>query len=88
MSAPDLEIICIDRSRVGSCGEPRASVVIKKEDSVMSSGTSDKIKGRVEEAVGVITDNQRLKDQGKLDQAAGKMKKAVERVIDKATGKG
>ena len=41
----------------------------------MSSGTSDKIKGRVEEAVGVITDNQRLKDQGKLDQAAGKMKK-------------
>ena len=54
----------------------------------MSSGTSDKIKGRVEEAVGVITDNQRLKDQGKLDQAAGKMRKAVERVIDKAKGKG
>ena len=88
MSAPDLEIIGIDRSRVGSRDEPRASVIIKKEDSVMSSGTSDKIIGRVEEAVGVITDNQRLKDQGKLDQAAGKMKKAVERVIDKAKGKG
>jgi uncharacterized protein YjbJ (UPF0337 family) len=50
----------------------------------MSSGTSDKIKGRVEEAVGVVTDNQRLKDEGKQDQASGKMKKAVEQMIDKA----
>jgi uncharacterized protein YjbJ (UPF0337 family) len=52
----------------------------------MSSGTSDKIKGRVKEAVGVLTDDQRLKDQGKLDQATGKVKKAVERVVDKAKG--
>lgn len=52
----------------------------------MSSGTSDKIKGRVEEAVGVITDDHRLKDQGKKDQAAGKIKKVVEQVIDKAKG--
>ena len=52
----------------------------------MSSGTSDKIKGRVKEAVGVLTDDQRLKDQGKLDQATGTVKKAVERVVDKARG--
>jgi uncharacterized protein YjbJ (UPF0337 family) len=52
----------------------------------MSSATSDKIKGRVKEAVGVLTDDQRLKDEGKLDQATGKVKKAVERVIDKAKG--
>jgi uncharacterized protein YjbJ (UPF0337 family) len=52
----------------------------------MSSGISDKIKGRVKEAVGVLTDDQRLKDQGKLDQATGKVKKAVERVVDKAKG--
>jgi uncharacterized protein YjbJ (UPF0337 family) len=52
----------------------------------MSSGTSDKIKGRVEEAVGVLTDDQRLKDEGKLDQATGKIKQAVERVLDKAKG--
>jgi uncharacterized protein YjbJ (UPF0337 family) len=52
----------------------------------MSSGTSDKIKGRVEEAVGVLTDDQRLRNEGKADQTAGKMKKAVERVIDKAKG--
>ena len=50
----------------------------------MSSGTNDKIKGRVEEAVGVLTDDQRLKNQGKVDQVKGKVKRAVERVIDKA----
>jgi len=48
------------------------------------SGTSDKIKGRVKEAVGVLTDDQRLKNEGKLDQATGKIKKVVERGIDKA----
>ena len=50
----------------------------------MSSGTADKVKGRVKEAVGVVTDNKRLKDEGRMDQAVGKVKQAVERVIDKA----
>jgi len=48
------------------------------------SGTTYEIKGRIEEAVGVVTDNQRLKEEGRIDQATGKLKKAVERVIDKA----
>jgi uncharacterized protein YjbJ (UPF0337 family) len=48
------------------------------------SGTSDKIKGRVKEAVGVLTDDRRLKNEGKLDQATGKIKEVVERGIDKA----
>ena len=48
------------------------------------SGTSDQIKGRVKEAVGAVTDNKRLKDEGRKDQAVGKVRKAVERVIDKA----
>ncbi len=48
------------------------------------SGTSDQIKGRVKEAVGDLTDNQKLKNQGKIDQSTGKVKKAVENVIDKA----
>jgi len=52
------------------------------------SGTTDKIKGRVKEAVGVVTGNQRLKDEGRIDQATGKVKKTVERVIDKAGGCG
>ena len=48
------------------------------------SGTSDAIKGRVKEAVGVLAGDQRLKNEGKLDQTTGKVKGAVERVIDKA----
>jgi uncharacterized protein YjbJ (UPF0337 family) len=52
----------------------------------MSSGTSDKIKGRVKEAVGVLTDDQKLKNEGKLDQATGKVKKVVEKAIDKTKG--
>ena len=33
----------------------------------MSDGTSDKINGRVQDPVGVVTDDQRLKDEGRLD---------------------
>jgi uncharacterized protein YjbJ (UPF0337 family) len=42
------------------------------------------IKGRIKEAVGDLTDNQDLKDSGKEDKAAGKLKQGVERVINKA----
>lgn len=55
-----------------------------QEENGPMSGTSDQIKGRVKEAVGVLTDDQRLKNEGKLDQATGKIKEVVERGIDKA----
>jgi uncharacterized protein YjbJ (UPF0337 family) len=45
--------------------------------------TTDKIKGRVKEAVGVITDNDRLKKEGRTDQAVGEVKETVEKVHDK-----
>jgi uncharacterized protein YjbJ (UPF0337 family) len=51
------------------------------------SGTTDKIKGRVKEAVGVVTDNQRLKDEGRTDQTIGKVKTAVGRVLTKLKGR-
>jgi uncharacterized protein YjbJ (UPF0337 family) len=51
------------------------------------SGTTDAVKGRAKEAVGVVTNNQRLKDEGRMDQATGKVKKAVERLIEKAKTK-
>jgi uncharacterized protein YjbJ (UPF0337 family) len=49
----------------------------------MSSGTTDKAKGRVKEAAGVLTDDKTLKAEGKADQLAGKAKDAVEIVVDK-----
>jgi uncharacterized protein YjbJ (UPF0337 family) len=50
----------------------------------MGSGTIDKAKGRAKEAVGALTDDRKLKSEGKLDQASGKVKDAVDRVTDKA----
>ena len=48
----------------------------------MSSGTMDKAKGRVKEAAGALTDDKKLKREGKIDQAAGKAKDAAERAVD------
>jgi uncharacterized protein YjbJ (UPF0337 family) len=39
------------------------------------SGATDEIKGRVKEAAGVVTGNERLKNEGRLDQAVGRVKK-------------
>jgi uncharacterized protein YjbJ (UPF0337 family) len=50
----------------------------------MSSGTTDKVKGRVKEAAGALTDDKKLKNEGKLDQAVGKVKNAAEKALDKA----
>ena len=50
------------------------------------SGTTDKIKGRVKEAVGALTNDKDLKNEGKVDQAGGALKDGIEKVIDKAKG--
>jgi uncharacterized protein YjbJ (UPF0337 family) len=43
----------------------------------------DEMKGRVKEAAGDLTDNDRLKNEGKADRAEGKVKDAVDTVRDK-----
>jgi uncharacterized protein YjbJ (UPF0337 family) len=45
---------------------------------------TDKVKGRVKEAAGDLTGNQRLENEGKADQAEGKVKEGVDKVRDKA----
>lgn len=49
----------------------------------MGSGTIDKVKGRVKEAAGALADDDELRREGKLDQAAGAVKNATEKVVDK-----
>jgi uncharacterized protein YjbJ (UPF0337 family) len=44
----------------------------------------DQIKGRVKEAAGDLVDNDELKREGKIDQAAGRAKEAVRDVREKA----
>jgi uncharacterized protein YjbJ (UPF0337 family) len=55
----------------------------KEEDRLMASGKSDELKGRVKEAAGALTGDKKLKREGKADQAVGKIKQKVEKVIDK-----
>ncbi len=50
----------------------------------MSDGTLDEAKGRTKEALGDLTGDQELKDEGKVDRASGKVKDAVGGVADKA----
>jgi uncharacterized protein YjbJ (UPF0337 family) len=51
--------------------------------SAMAGGKSDELKGRVKEAVGALTDDKKLKREGKVDQAVVKVKQNVEKVVDK-----
>ena len=46
-------------------------------------GKIDQIKGRIKEAVGVLTDDDGLKNEGKLDQVVGEVKETAEKVADK-----
>jgi uncharacterized protein YjbJ (UPF0337 family) len=47
------------------------------------SGTTDKAKGRLKEAAGALTGDDKLRQEGKLDQATGKVKDPAEKVVDK-----
>jgi len=46
----------------------------------------DEAKGRVKEAAGTLSGDKQLKREGKVDQAAGKTKDAVDGVKEKVTG--
>lgn len=51
------------------------------------AGETDEAKGRIKQAAGDLTDDKDLKNEGKVDEMAGKAKDAVESVKDKLTGK-
>ncbi|MDQ3722736.1 MAG: CsbD family protein [Actinomycetota bacterium] len=50
----------------------------------MSDGTKDDAKGRTKEAIGDLTGDQDLKNEGKVDRASGKVKDTVGGAADKA----
>jgi uncharacterized protein YjbJ (UPF0337 family) len=47
------------------------------------SGKTDVVKGRIKEAAGALTGNDKLRAEGQTDQAVGKAKQAVQKVADK-----
>jgi uncharacterized protein YjbJ (UPF0337 family) len=46
------------------------------------SGKTDVVKGRIKEAAGALTGNDKLRTEGKIDQATGKVKQVAEKAVD------
>jgi uncharacterized protein YjbJ (UPF0337 family) len=53
----------------------------------MTNKNIDKAKGRVKGAAGALTGDRHLKNTGRVDQAKGSAKNAVEKVGDTLTGR-
>ena len=47
------------------------------------SGKTDEVKGRIKEAAGALTGDDRLREEGKTDQDVGKTKQAARKAADK-----
>ena len=45
-------------------------------------GKTDVVKGRVKEAAGALTGDDKLREEGKTDQAVGKAKQAIQEAAD------
>jgi uncharacterized protein YjbJ (UPF0337 family) len=45
-------------------------------------GKTDVVKGRIKEAAGALTGNDKLRAEGKTDQAVGKAKQTVQKAAD------
>ena len=45
-------------------------------------GKADEVKGRIKEAAGALTGDDKLRQEGKTDQAVGKVKQVVEKAVD------
>ena len=46
-------------------------------------GKTEVVKGRIKEAAGALTGNDKLREEGKTDQAVGKAKQTAQKVVDK-----
>ncbi|HRX79996.1 MAG TPA: CsbD family protein [Pirellulaceae bacterium] len=55
---------------------------LEKLKVISMSGEKDIVKGRIKEAAGVLTDDEKLRAEGKIDQAVGKVKQTAGKVLD------
>ena len=46
-------------------------------------GKTDVVKGRIKEAAGALSGNEKLRQEGKTDQAVGRAKQAVQKAVGK-----
>jgi len=50
------------------------------------AGEADKVKGRIKQAAGDLTDDDELKTDGEIDEAAGETKDFIDSAKDKVQG--
>lgn len=68
----------------GSTATPETRVERYREgEDDMAGGKTDELKGRVKEAAGALTGDEKLKREGQVDQAVGKIKQKTDEIIDK-----
>lgn len=53
----------------------------------MSDKNTDETKGRLKESAGALTGDDKLKREGKTDQASATVKDGIDKVTDKLKGK-
>lgn len=49
------------------------------------SGKTDKAKGKIKQAIGDLTGDDRLRREGKIDEVAGRAKEVIDTVKEKVT---
>ncbi len=75
-----------DNGQLANGREYPLRVYLTQEKGVsIMGGKTDIIKGRIEEATGVLAGNSKLRQKGKRDQAIGHAERVVEKAADRAT---
>jgi len=74
---------CFATIRLGIESHSASNSNLKEGVQVMA-GKAEEIKGRVKEAAGAITDDSKLRREGKIEQAAGKTKQVAGKMVEKA----
>ena len=64
-------------------GPPGHSNSRRRGDTTWPEVKTDELKGRVKEAAGALTGDEALKQEGRADQAVGKVKQKIDEIIDK-----
>jgi uncharacterized protein YjbJ (UPF0337 family) len=62
--------------------DERLRVQISRKRNHIISGKTDVVKGRIKEAAGDLTGNDKLRAEGKTDEAVGKTKQAIQKAAD------
>jgi uncharacterized protein YjbJ (UPF0337 family) len=60
-----------------------SNIFFRKPGGTIMGGKTDVVKGRIKEAAGALTGNEKLRAEGRTDQTVGKAKQAVQKAADK-----